>query len=81
VGECLTHTNHTNQSTHTHRHRATLCQAEGSALAALFSPRWFGADGGEALPRDREGVPFLDYDPACFRLLLTYLRYVIWLWM
>lgn len=57
---------------------ATLCQAEGSALAALFSPRWFGAAGGQQapLPRDREGLPFLDYDPTCFRLLLGYLRCV-----
>lgn len=49
--------------------RSTLCQAPGSALAALFSGRW-----DEGMQRDTAGRPFLDVDPCCFEHILCFLR-------
>lgn len=49
--------------------RSTLCQFEDSYLANLFSGRWESS-----IERDSEGRRFLDFDPACFRILLGFLR-------
>lgn len=49
--------------------RGTLCLAEGSLLAALFSGRW-----DEGMKRDSEQRPFLDADPDCFEQVLLHLR-------
>lgn len=49
--------------------RSTLCQADGSALAAMFSGRW-----DEGMQRDSVGRPFLDVDPYCFEQILCFLR-------
>jgi len=44
-------------------------QAKGSSLAARFSGRWE-----QCLDRDAQGRVFLDFDPYCFQIVLTYLR-------
>ncbi|KAL0055218.1 hypothetical protein WJX82_008914 [Trebouxia sp. C0006] len=49
--------------------RSTLTQAKGSSLAARFSGRWE-----QCLDRDAQGRVFLDFDPFCFQIVLTYLR-------
>jgi len=49
--------------------RGTLCLAEGSLLAALFSGRWE-----DSLQRDQQGRPFLDVDPHAFEKILGFLR-------
>jgi hypothetical protein len=46
--------------------RATLCTVADSPLAAMVL-RW-------ELPRDQDGVPFLDRDPAVFEIILQCLR-------
>ncbi|CAK0812880.1 unnamed protein product, partial [Prorocentrum cordatum] len=51
--------------------RSTLCLYEGSYLANLFSGRWDSSIGGE---RDSSGHFFIDFDPACFRLVLNFFR-------
>ncbi|XP_028397744.1 uncharacterized protein LOC114521475 [Dendronephthya gigantea] len=49
--------------------RSTLCQIEGSLLAAMFSGRW--EDGVE---RDQDGAVFFDFNPQHFAYILDYLR-------
>jgi hypothetical protein len=49
--------------------RSTLCQIEGSLLACMFSGRWE-----ERLCKDKQGNYFLDFDPVCFKPILSYLR-------
>ena len=52
-----------------HTYRSTLCQAEDSVLAAMFSGRWEGG-----FIKDHEGAYFLDYEPECWAILMGYLR-------
>eukprot|EP00812_Abedinium_dasypus_P004481 NODE_1558_length_1112_cov_334.112583.p1 GENE.NODE_1558_length_1112_cov_334.112583~~NODE_1558_length_1112_cov_334.112583.p1 ORF type:complete len:316 (+),score=73.80 NODE_1558_length_1112_cov_334.112583:83-1030(+) len=49
--------------------RATLCQVEGSMLAAMFSGRWDGS-----LTYDEQGAVFLDTSPPVFEAVLSHLR-------
>ena len=49
--------------------RSTLCQVEGSLLAAMFSGRWE-----DPVERDQDGVVFLDFNPEYFGWILDYLR-------
>ena len=49
--------------------RSTLCQVEGSLLAAMFSGRWE-----DPVERDQDGVVFLDFNPEYFSWILDYLR-------
>lgn len=49
--------------------RGILTQAEDSLLEAMFSGRW-----DQSLDRDASGRIFIDYSPAVFRVLLSYLR-------
>ena len=49
--------------------RSTLCQVEGSLLASMFSGRWE-----DKLSKDKQGNYFLDFDPAFFKPILSYLR-------
>jgi len=49
--------------------RATLCLAEGSVFAAMFSGRWENG-----LTRDCNGRPFLDVDPCFFEEIVNYCR-------
>lgn len=49
--------------------RSTLCLAEGSVIAALFSGNW---DDGQH--RDSQGRPFLDVDPYIFDKIVNFLR-------
>ena len=48
---------------------STLCQVEGSMLAAMFSGRWKNN-----IEQDEDGHVFLDYNPKLFALVLDYLR-------
>ena len=49
--------------------RSTLCQVEGSLLAAMFSGRWE-----DRLERDKDGCVFFDFNPQYFGFILDYLR-------
>eukprot|EP00386_Alphamonas_edax_P009156 GDKI01030162.1.p1 GENE.GDKI01030162.1~~GDKI01030162.1.p1 ORF type:complete len:150 (-),score=32.78 GDKI01030162.1:464-913(-) len=49
--------------------RATLCTNPDSILAAIFSGRWEGN-----IHRDETGLPFLDFNPSLFEILLKHLR-------
>lgn len=49
--------------------RSTLCLAEGSVIAALFSGNW---DDGQH--RDSQGRPFLDVDPYIFDEIVNFPR-------
>ena len=49
--------------------RSTLCQVEGSLLAAMFSGRWESK-----LKRDQDGVVFFDFNPHYFGYVMDYLR-------
>ena len=49
--------------------RSTLCQVEGSLLAAMFSGRWESK-----LKRDQDGVVFFDFNPLYFGYVMDYLR-------
>jgi hypothetical protein len=49
--------------------RSTLCQIEGSLLAAMFSGRWESR-----VKRDQDGVVFFDFNPLFFGYVLDYLR-------
>lgn len=49
--------------------RSTLCQIEGSPLAAMMSGRWEGR-----IEHDEDGHIFLDYNPKLFASVLDYLR-------
>ena len=49
--------------------RSTLCQVEGSLLASMFSGRWE-----DKLCKDKQGNYFLDFEPAFFKPILSYLR-------
>lgn len=49
--------------------RSTLCQVEGSMLAAMFSGRWE-----DRLERDEKGNIFLDFNPNLFIPIVNYLR-------
>jgi hypothetical protein len=49
--------------------RSTLCQIEGSLLAAMFSGRWE-----HNVERDADGHVFLDFNPKLFAFVLDYLR-------
>ena len=49
--------------------RSTLCQVEGSLLAAMFSGRWESK-----LQRDQDGVVFFDFNPHYFGYVMDYLR-------
>ena len=48
--------------------RTTLCQVEGSLLAAMFSGRE------NSMTRDKDGRIFLDFNPTYFASILDYLR-------
>eukprot|EP00927_Polykrikos_kofoidii_P051159 TRINITY_DN44963_c0_g1_i1.p1 TRINITY_DN44963_c0_g1~~TRINITY_DN44963_c0_g1_i1.p1 ORF type:complete len:507 (-),score=72.03 TRINITY_DN44963_c0_g1_i1:134-1621(-) len=49
--------------------RETMCICDGSFLTDLFSGRWDAT-----IQRDKEGRIFLDFDPAVFEHLLSWLR-------
>eukprot|EP00812_Abedinium_dasypus_P002115 NODE_1257_length_1191_cov_428.841549.p1 GENE.NODE_1257_length_1191_cov_428.841549~~NODE_1257_length_1191_cov_428.841549.p1 ORF type:complete len:313 (+),score=114.21 NODE_1257_length_1191_cov_428.841549:128-940(+) len=49
--------------------RSTLCQVEGSVLAAMFSGRW-----DQSLTYDEEGAVFVDSSPAVFEAVLSHFR-------
>lgn len=49
--------------------RSTLTQFEDSMLAAKFSGRW-----DDSMEKDRDGDIFIDQDPDCFMILVSYLR-------
>ena len=49
--------------------RSTLCQVEGSLLAAMFSGRWE-----VGRKRDQDGAVCFDFNPEYFGVILDYLR-------
>eukprot|EP01006_Ploeotia_vitrea_P067873 TRINITY_DN98772_c0_g1_i1.p1 TRINITY_DN98772_c0_g1~~TRINITY_DN98772_c0_g1_i1.p1 ORF type:complete len:326 (-),score=31.23 TRINITY_DN98772_c0_g1_i1:81-1058(-) len=49
--------------------RSTLTQVDGSLLSVMFSGRW-----DDSLDTDKNGLPFLDFNPIIFKRLLSYLR-------
>lgn len=49
--------------------RSTLCLAEGSVFANMFSGRWE-----QSLKRDSEGRVFFDHDPELIEIIVNFLR-------
>ena len=49
--------------------RDTLTQIKGTRLEDLFGGRW-----DKHLPRDRDGVIFMDVNPVCFQAVVDYLN-------